>query len=141
MPGLLDNFLSDPNLALGAGLLSPTKDEGFGSALSQGLAARQQAISSQDNSQLRQLQSQIREKGLADANAFTSLLGQNQAGLQAGDPQAALSILGGAQNIGQLGGATSLLNAMRPSQQAMTDIEKLQYNFSQLYQNYMADKI
>ena len=130
MPGLLDNFLSDPNIAFGASLLSPTKDGGFGSGLSQGLTARQAAVASQDNNQLRQLQAQIREKGLADANAFTSLLGQNQAGLQSGDPRAALNLLGGAQNVGQLGGATSLLNAMRPAQRAMTDIEKLQVAFA-----------
>ena len=130
MPGLLDNFLSDPNIAFGASLLSPTKDGGFGSGLSQGLTARQAAVASQDNSQLRQLQAQIREKGLADANAFTSLLGANQAGIQSGDPRAALNLLGGAQNVGQLGGATSLLNAMRPAQRAMTDIEKLQVAFA-----------
>jgi len=130
MPGLLDNFLNDPNLALGAGLLSPTKDEGFGSALSQGLAARQNALASQDNSQLQQLQAQIREKGLADANAFTSLLGANQARIQAGDPGALLSLIGGAQNVGQLTSATSLFNAMQPASVAPTQLVKLQNEFA-----------
>jgi len=66
MPGLLDNFLNDPNLALGAGLLSPTKDEGFGSALSQGLLARgaSRAANSVDN--LRQLEAQFAQRKLTD---------------------------------------------------------------------------
>jgi hypothetical protein len=125
MPGLLDNFLADPNLALGAGLLSPTRNGSFGAGLSQGLGARQQAVASQDNSQLRQLQAQIREKGIADANRFSSLISENQAGLQQGNPQAVANLVGGSSNVNQLTGSASLFNDFRPSGVPTTEFERL----------------
>jgi hypothetical protein len=115
MPGLLDNFLADPNLALGAGLLAPTRNGSFGAGLSQGLGARQQAVASQDNSQLRQLQAQIREQGLADANKFSSLISDNQALFQAGDPQGGFNLLGGSVTPNQAATAARITSSLQPS--------------------------
>jgi len=125
MPGLLDNFLADPNLALGAGLLSPTPSGTFGAGLSQGLGSRQQAVASQDQNRLRLLQAQIREQGLADANKFSSLLSENQGLLQAGDPQGGLNLLGGASNINQATGAASILGSLQPPASRLGEFERL----------------
>jgi len=70
MPGLLDNFLSDPNLALGAGLLSPTPSGTFGAGLSQGLNQRNIATAANSTEALRQLEAQLARKRLNAAQSI-----------------------------------------------------------------------
>jgi hypothetical protein len=125
MPGLLDNFLADPNLALGAGLLSPTRNGSFGAGLSQGLGARQAAVASQDQNRLRLLQAQIREQGLADANKFSSLLGENQGLLQAGDPQGGLNLLGGSSTANQAATSAGIMRSLQPPTLPTTEFDRL----------------
>lgn len=105
---LLD-FFANPNVALAAGLLSPTPNQNFGQGLLQGINAGQtsNALNNRSN---------IATQALADESGFRESL--------QGLPQGALLGLQ-PQNAGQLNAVSGLLNTLRPPKPPTSEFERL----------------
>jgi len=76
---LLD-FFSNPNVALAAGLLSPTPNKSFGQGLLQGINAGQGATAANSVNQLRQLEAQMAEAAEARREAASGIVGDVASG-------------------------------------------------------------
>lgn len=105
---LLD-FFSNPNVALAAGLLSPTPNKSFGQGLLQGIDAGQGARAVNTAEMLRQQQAQVKRKLLGDEQAFQQGL------LNVPPSEFPLGVT--PQNATQLNALSTFANTQREAQQ------------------------
>ena len=73
---LLDVF-NNPNLAVAAGLLSPTPNQNFGQGLLQGIGAGQGVRQNNSQDQLAQLRAQIQQQGSLSTEAGAVVAGRS----------------------------------------------------------------